>query len=546
MSVASPGLPRAMSDMRLLRAGVLVALAMTLAGLSALPLIRQQGLDKIPFNVAFVLYLLNEPWVLMASAAGLVVLWLSLMRQRPEFNPAARLVADRFVPATAILVAAVTALGVHLVMHDFALSMDEYLALWQAEALTSGAVHGKVPDQWLPFLPALAPDYVRPVTESTWASQYLPVHSALLAIAMPLQAEWLVSPLLSGIAVVAAAGVAKRLLPQHPSAPAVAALLLATSSQFLATGMTYYAWQAHLAFNMVWLWLFLSPRHGVFVWAPILGILAMGLHRPQVHALFVLPFLVRLVFQRQWLRAGLAAGIYLLGIAFWLAWISEFQPNSLEAARGMGLPTLIPLVSRLMNLGQFVAWQNVAALILGSVAIMRWKILPASARDLAWGILATFCFYMFFGGTGGHGWGARYMHSVLGNFALLGTVGFYCLPEVVRGRGRLVVLACTVFAVILLPLRFVQTERIVRPFAAASRAVEAQDVDVVIIDGGSGWYLQDLVRNDPFLRNRPLIFRPHPVLATDLPAGIESVHVVNQEMLAGYGILPRESPPGSR
>jgi hypothetical protein len=243
----------------------------------------------------------------------------------------------------------------------------------------------------------------------------------------------------------------------------------------------------------------------------------------------------------------MAAGIYVLGIVFWLAWMREIQPNSAEAARGMGLPTLVPVISRLMNLGQFVGWQNVAALVLGAFAILKWKSLPTPARDLAWGILATFCFYLLFSGSGGHGWGARYMHSVLGNFALLGTVGLLLMPDVLRGQGRRIVIAGTVLALVLLPLRLIQTERIVRPFAAAQRAVESQDVDVVVIDEVSGWYMQDLVRNDPFLRNRPIILRPHPVIGSRaLPGAQEGVHVVDQAMLAGYGILPRGSPPGTK
>jgi hypothetical protein len=310
--------------------------------------------------------------------------------------------------------------------------------------------------------------------------------------------------------------------------------------------MTYYAWQAHLAFNLVWVWLFLSPRYWVFLWAPVLGVLALGLHRPHVHALFALPFLMRLVFERQWVRAGTAAGIYLLGIAFWLAWMREIQPNSVEAARGMGLPTLVPVVSRLMNLGQFVGWQNLAALIFASAAILRWRTLPAPARDLAWGILATFCFYLLFSGTGGHGWGARYMHSVLGNFALLGTLGLLLLADTLKGQVRLVLIAGTAFAVVLLPFRFVRTEAIVYPFAKASRAVEALDADVVIVDAVSGWYMQDLVRNDPFLRRRPIIMHPSPILGSlKLPPGAVNVGVVDQKMLAAYGILPRGSPPGS-
>ena len=53
-----------------------------------------------------------------------------------------------------------------------------------------------------------------------------------------IHAESLVNPLLAGVAVIATYGAGRRLWPDRPQAAAVAAVLLASSSQVLVTAMT--------------------------------------------------------------------------------------------------------------------------------------------------------------------------------------------------------------------------------------------------------------------------------------------------------------------
>lgn len=64
-----------------------------------------------------------------------------------------------------------------------------------------------------------------------------------------------------------------------------------------------------------------------------------------------------------------------------------------------------------------------------------------------------------------------------------------------RGQAKTVVEPGTAFALLLLSLRQVETEEIVGPFAKASRAVEAKDADIVIVDGVSGWHTCRCWRN---------------------------------------------------
>src|SRR6185369_7189537 len=114
------------------------------------------------------------------------------------------------------------------------------------------------PLQWRALVPQLEPMFMLQTPgHAFWASGYLPVNAALQAIGLRLGLPGLVSPLLAGLAVVATWGVGRRLWPDKPGLALLAAILLATSSQFLLTAMTPYAMTAHLALNMTWLWLFL-------------------------------------------------------------------------------------------------------------------------------------------------------------------------------------------------------------------------------------------------------------------------------------------------
>ena len=66
-------------------------------------------------------------------------------------------------------------------------------------------------------------------------------------------------------------------------------------------------------------------------------------------------------------------------------------------------------------------------------------------------------------------------------------------------------IACVFSLAVMRPGRAIEIERVVAPFAAASRAIEAAQTDLVVVDTPPVLFAEDLVRNDPYLRNRPLI-----------------------------------------
>jgi len=56
-----------------------------------------------------------------------------------------------------------------------------------------------------------------------------------------------------------------------------------------------------------------------------------------------------------------------------------------------------------------------------------------------------------------------------------------------------------------LPLRCVQAESFVRPYARAAEAFRNVPAKIVAFNPCDAWYSADLIRNDPFLEQRPVI-----------------------------------------
>jgi hypothetical protein len=133
-------------------------------------------------------------------------------------------------------------------------------------------------------------------------------------------------------------------------------------------------------------------------------------------------------------------------------------------------------------------------------------------RALAAGIALTTAALIVLMPYQGYGWGYRYWHGLLGSIALIGVLGGAGLVEGLsdldrRAAQTLFVAAAMVSAFALLPFRAIQAHSLVAPYARIEAAVRAAPADVVLVDSRGGWYLNDLVRNDPFLQRRPLVMR---------------------------------------
>lgn len=499
----------------------------------ALALIAAIGIEQLgltePFPLTYKLLQTQDAPVLVGVSALMLALaafgaptilgrWL---------EPAAgRSFQHVFVPIALAAVAVVA--GTKFIALDFALSRDEIMALFDSKIIASGRLLAPVPVEWREFLPALQPEFRLAVPGNVVAvSSYLPGNAAIRAVLNSTVGSALGNAILAVVALVAVLGVSRRLWPQQPDAHVVAVLLAATSSQLLFMSMTPYAMSAHLALNLVWLWLFVRNTALSHALAIATGFMATGLHQLVFHPLFAAPFILQLLLDRRWMLGS----IYTLGYgAIGIFWIVYWQlllasgGIAPEAASAMGLSYFMSRVASMLsyfnlsgietmvqNLLRFAAWQNPMLLVLLVPGMaVAWRA-NGVLRSLAVGIVLTILAMFILLPYQDIGWGYRYIHGLIGNAVLLATAGWIELTRQATLSDRQQ--ACGVLGVltaaatlILAPLHASHMHGMIAPSAKARAAILSSESDAVIVDTSTIYYGGDYVRNDPDLRNRPLTF----------------------------------------
>lgn len=477
------------------------------------------------WSITDVFFLKQDAPVLLAWAVALAVLARLPLRPFGGLDPSPRRAAQ-IVAAIAVACAAAAWAGTFLIYRNYPLSMDEFMAHFDAVIFSRGRLFGELPAHWGGYKAALQPVFqLGTPSPLHWSSSYLPVNAAVRAAGRLVGLETLVNPAWTAAAVVATWGVARRLWPEKPQTALIAAILLATSSQVIVNGMSAYAMPAHLALNMAWLWCFLRGGRKGHAAALAVGFAASGLHQVVFHPLFVAPFILQLWLERRWRTAAFyTVGYALIGL-FWISWwdmaftLAGFD----HGAGGMGAGGFaarvqaliearklgdIPLMAR--NLARFVSWQNplaVALAVVGALAafraggVLRALLLSILVTTLAVGVILPFQ---------GHGWGYRYLHGAIGSACLLAAWTWSRLtdrlkPEEQRKAQAAFMIVTAASVLVALPVRAWQVNRFLTPYARASAVIAKTEADVVLLDDRGVWYGQDLVRNDPFLRNRPVV-----------------------------------------
>lgn len=535
--------------------GVLATAAMAAFGYAARLQIIARGMAvPQPLNVFFRLYALyEEPFLILLLV--LAVLMAALVVRRAPSDDASpawlrRLPDPRGRPVVWIGIA-IAAIGLfvwRVVLHGYPLAMDEFTANFQAKIFSSGHVTALLPAAWRPFATGMTPIFVgfHPST-GRWLSEYLPVYALIKAPFTALGAGGLLNPLLGGATIVMLASVARQLWPGERLQPWVAVGLLATSAEFIVTSGSQYSMPAHLFLNVLWLWLYLRDDARSWAAALVVGALALGLHNPFPHALFVAPFLIRLARQGRWRRIAAAALVYGCASLLWLWWLRTAPtpngpPTSMLSV--WARPTGPMLWLQGVSLSLLFTWQAPVFGVLVIAALLQTRRLTAPLQDLAWGVFITLFCYLCFPFTQGHGWGDRYVYQVLGNLALLGAAGAPVLLRSVGGRRTAWLMAGSIAIALLieLPVRMVNAERFSRPFAATADYVHSLPYDLVLVHPDSVWYGLDLIRNDPFMNERPAILNADLLNATGNAvlhrAFAGHVYDVSTAELERHGMIP--------
>ncbi len=482
------------------------------------------------------IFLLFEDLPVVVVRGILAGLALALPRQALEFGAglggwlerAVRPLLDRTaLIALGVGVLAAGWLGARFAVVGFPLSMDEFMARFDAEIFRHGQLMAPVPLFWREFTKALQPMFLLPTAGGRyWASAYLPVNAAFLALAKSPAAMGLVNAAWSALSVIATFAVARRFWPDRPTIALVAALLLATSSQLLVTAMTTYAMPAHLALNMVWLYLFLRGDRAGHAGAAIVGFAACGLHQLVFHPLFAAPFVIQLWFERRWRSAIFYTTVYAASCLFWIFYwdlVLRFlgltlPPSAVgspggflaEAAGLIGAFNLSDAGLMARNLIRLTTWQNpltVPLFVLGFAAAVRGK---GPARAMALGIPAMIAALWVLLAFQGYGWGYRYLHGALGSLCLIAAWEWDRLCQGLSPTGRQAATGAlggiALGAILCLtPVRLWQAAQWVRPYAEAGAEIAKEPADIVLVDETGIWFGRHLVRNDPYLAMRPVV-----------------------------------------
>lgn len=422
----------------------------------------------------------------------------------------------------------VVAFGTRYVAGYTPVSHDEIMAMFDAEIIASGRLMAPIPPEWRSLSWALEPVFRVPVPgDVAWVSTYLPGSAAIRGVLGRAFDAAIVNAILVVTALLALLGIARQLWPGRRDVPVVALVLAATSSQVLCMAMTPYAMTTHLALNLVWLWLYLRNSTFGHVAAIAVGFLATGLHQLIFHPLLVAPFILQMLLDRRWKLGALYVSSYAAIGVFWIVYwqlLLAAHGIAAEAANSMGISFFIARVEHMLadfsvsgpetmvqNLLRFAAWQHPLMLVLLVPGLaLGWRA-GGMFRSLAAGIVLTLLAVLILLPYQDIGWGYRYVHGLIGSAALLAALGWSSLTQKAmtsQRRAAWGVMGATtaVALLILLPIHALQMHGYLSPYTKANAAIANSKSDAIVIETISIHHGIELVRNDPYLRNRPLVF----------------------------------------
>lgn len=425
----------------------------------------------------------------------------------------------------ALALVVLLAVGTLAIYQNHRLSGDETYLYFQAQTFAAGRLEGRFPPELLPRL--IAPyliDVLTTVSPDTGRviSAYWPGFSLLLTPFVWLGIPWLLNPLLSGGVLLLVFRLTKDLTGNREIA-AWAALFTLASPAFTVQGISYFAMQAHLFFNLLFVFLLLQEhRHATYL-AGLVGGYALVLHNPVPHTAFALPWIIwqwrRLRPSRE--RLLLLAGYLTVAPALGLGWLwlrkhlqghaaaglGSSSPFSLESlietiqpnlAVAFAWPSSDTLVTRFVDFLKLNAWAAPGLVFLAWLGLRESKA-GSPARTLGWSALTTFTVFFFVKFDQNTGWGHRYFHSAWGVLSILAALGMN--GERLRSEvSQRIVFTMTVLSLVLATgLRFHQVRSLIRAHLEQSPCLPEKVSQVCFLRPGG--YRLDLIQNDPLLRS---------------------------------------------
>jgi hypothetical protein len=456
--------------------------------------------------------------LVLCSALALSTVWLPRGRL-PAFAP-----SQIAIGALATILALALWRGTYMVMFDYPLTRDEHMVVFDAGVFATGEWAAHLPAYWNGYAEALVPEFLLDVPDNALLiSAYMPGNAMMRAAFDTFADPALMNPILVAAGLIALHDIARRIFKDNPGAIWVALAGYVLSSQVLVAAMTTYAMSAHLALNIMWLALFLRNKWWQHMLAMAIGAWAIGLHQIVFHPLFAGPFILTLLAQRRWSLFAAYSVVYAGALLFWIGYPSMIAAEYEIIAQSGSTGGILNFISdrvvslfvergdngtwfMLYNVMRFVAW---APLFLLPLMFFAWPAVRSNsgqALPLFAGCMLTLAAMFLLLAYQGHGWGYRYMHGLIGNFALLAGYGYARWAErdanIADGA---VILLGGVTAVLILPFLLWSAHDFTRPYVQLQQLIERQSSDFVIVDTEPPSPAVDQVRNPASLNLRPLI-----------------------------------------
>ncbi len=433
--------------------------------------------------------------------------------------------------ATAVAVAAASALGAVFVYHNNAFSMDEYAAVFQSKIFAAGRLTANLPPSVIDWL--IPPGFngsflIASRTTGQAIEGYWPGFSLLLAPFQFLGAPWLCNASLAASAVFLIYRITLDITSDRRAAGWAAVFTLG-SGAFVANAISYYSMQAHLTANLLFVWLLLKPTPYRAFGAGIVGSLALVLHNPFPHAMFAAPWIVAIGFSKEQRRffLPLILGYLPLTVILGAGWL---HLRELVTAGGSGFNVVGDNINAYFSIPDKSMIDTQAAALVkmwiwASPCVFLFAVLGRLRRGddrfvrlLAQSAVTTLVGYIFFVLDQGHGWGYRYFHSAWGVVPILAGCAMTGRPE---SNGRLTAFAgyaALLNLLLVVPYQMTQIDAVIARHSAQLPKARKPGNDIYFVRAAlGGFYLGDLVQMDPLLRADDLIlFSAGPELDAEL------------------------------
>jgi len=492
---------------------VMLGLGLSGAVLTYFLLVNRWGFSTLGFTPIFerllLLYDAHAAWFCTAIA-----IMAAFGSRAAPYQSIARFIDQYLVRTLAAFVVAF-ALGAVFVYHDYPLAIDEYAAVFQAKIFASGHLVGHLPPYLVDWL--IAPGFNRvflfasPITGRV-VEAYWPGFALLLAPFERLGAPWLCNPLLAGVGLYLIHRITLEITRDRVAA-GFAVLFSVASGAYVANAISFYSMQAHLTANLLYAWLLMTPTRGRALAAGFVGSLALILHNPFPHMLFALPWLIAFLVDRDRRRVllPLIAGYVPLSLVGGVGWLwvrgrigADIHRTHLAGVKAFfRWPDAVMWNARAAGLAKLWVWAVPCLLLFAVLGFVRWR-RDWRVRLLAWSAVTTFLGYFFVVFDQGHGWGNRYFHSAWGVLPIL-AAGAFAGGSGQREKLTAFAGAAAVLSLLLLvPYQLYQIDGFIGRHLAQLPAPRRPGNDVIFVNPDGGFYIGDMIQNDPELRDPDL------------------------------------------